>query len=142
MNRDTSETSIAALCQGFRRVLLELPPAVWKGKPIPAVMVASPVQLLPAWLVEADRLWREMTGRAIGMRLAAQPAAPLGAVVAGEPLLARSAILVCMTYTAMGLRTAAGIDLGPLVERFEIAKSNYLEPAARTPRTPAPPARP
>ena len=110
------ESSLEALSQVFRQVLGELPTIIYRGKVIEPRMAASPLGLLPAWLAEADRIWLDITGISIGLHLLDRPAAPLKATVAFPPRLAPSAVLACMTYSALSLERGRGIVIDPLVE--------------------------
>jgi hypothetical protein len=129
MKDPASENPLDNVSKVFRWVLEDLPSLSYKGKTVQSRIGASPRHFLPAWFVEADRIWRDVVRVPIGVKLIEQPAAPLGAIVSEMPQLQASFLLFTLIQIANSMehQSSGRLIIDPLVERYEARRASYLQ---------------
>lgn len=118
---------------GRQVVLLDRPAGV--TRPVSAELASDPRGLLPVFLVAADTVWRDATGRGLGVRLVRDPQSLFGhrAVEAGGPF---SLVMLSMMEVIEQVALPGEIPVEQMRQQWE-ATSERLDEAAALAARPA-----
>jgi len=119
---------------GRQVLLLDQPAGV--TRPVSAELASAPVGLLPVFLVAADAVWRDATGKGLGVRLARDPQALFGhrAVDAGGPF---SLVMLSIMEAIEQVALPGEIPIEQLRQQWQ-ATAERLEEAAAAATSPTP----
>ncbi len=114
---------------GRQVVLLDRPAGV--TRPVSAELASAPVGLLPVFLVAADAVWRDATGKGLGVRLVRDPQALFGhrAVEVGGPF---SLVMLSMMEAIEQVALPGEIPVEQLRQQWQATAERLEEAAALT----------
>ncbi len=120
---------------GRQVLLLDRPAGV--TRPVSAELASAPVGLLPVFLVAADTVWRDATGRGLGIRLVRDPQSLFGhrAVDAGGPF---SLVMLSMMEAIEQVALPGEIPIEQLRQQWQ-ATAERLDEAMALAARPAEP---
>ena len=123
-----SRTLEALIERSGRQVLLLDRPA-GMTRPVSAELASAPIGLLPVFLVAADAVWRDATGRGLGIRLARDPQSLFGhrAVGAGGPF---SLVMLSMMEAIEQVALPGEIPVEQLRQQWQATAERLDEVAA------------
>ena len=131
-----SRTLEALIEQSGRQVvLLDRPAGI--TRPVSAELASDPVGLLPVFLVAADTVWRDATGRGLGIRLVCDPRSLFGhrAVEAGGPF---SLVMLSMMEAIEQVALSDEIPVEQLRQQWQATTERLDEAATLAARTTEP----
>ena len=134
-----SRTLEALIDRSGRQVLLLDRPA-GVTRPVSAELASDPRGLLPVFLVAADTVWRDATGRGLGVRLVRDPQSLFGhrAMEAGGPF---SLVMLSMMEAIEQVALPGEIPVEQLRQQWEATAERFDEAAALAARPAEPGAR-
>ncbi len=120
---------------GRQVVLLDRPAGV--TRPVSAELASDPAGLLPVFLVAADTVWRDATGRGLGIRLVRAPRSLFGhrAVEAGGPF---SLVMLSMMEAIEQVALPGEISVDQLRQQWQATTERLDEAAVLAARTAGP----
>lgn len=115
---------------GRQVVLLDRPAGM--TRPVSAELASAPIGLLPVFLVAADTVWRDATGKELGIRLVRDPQSLFGyrAVGAGGPF---SVVMLSMMEAIEQVALPGEIPIEQLRQQWQATAERLDEAAASTP---------
>ena len=129
---------LGALIERSGRQVTTLDRATGVVEPISAELAGAPFGLLPVFLVAGDTVWRDATGRGLGVELRADPQTLLGhqAVGVGGPF---PAVMLSMMEAIERVATPRELPAHLLLEQWQdtterLARDTPPAPAAQVPR--------